>query len=128
MILPWTIAAHAEYLKQGMAFFCPVVDRRRSETLRSGVSREARQVISERDATDFAIPDFVESQQNLPVLGICLHTKYQRSPRRFACAGYSSLVKQAQKHDEDDTVPARHMVRIDETVLSGASRADLKWK
>jgi putative glutamine amidotransferase len=76
----------------------------------------------ERDATDFAILDFVESQQpNMPVLGICFGIQSLNVHRGGSLVqDIPAVLDQPVTHDEeDDRPPARHMVRIVEDSLIG---------
>src|SRR4030095_8676034 len=76
----------------------------------------------ERDATDFAILDFVESQQpNMPVLGICFCIQSLNVHRGGSLVqDIPAVLDQPVTHDEeDDRPPARHMVRIVEDSLIG---------
>jgi putative glutamine amidotransferase len=84
----------------------------------------------ERDTTDFAILDFVESQPNVPVLGICFGIQSLNVHRGGSLVqDIPALVDKAQTHDEDDGRPAaRHMVRIDENsfIRSLAGRSEME--
>jgi len=73
----------------------------------------------ERDATDFAILDLLESQPTMPVLGICFGIQSLNVHRGGTLVqDIPALVEKAVKHDEDDPNPAaRHMVRIAEGSL-----------
>ena len=75
----------------------------------------------ERESTDFAILDLVESQQNLPVLGICFGIQSLNVYRGGSLVqDIPALVERAVKHDENDDSPAaRHTVRIAEDSLIG---------
>jgi putative glutamine amidotransferase len=84
----------------------------------------------ERDATDFAILDLVESQPNIPVLGICFGIQSLNVYRGGSLVqDIPALVDKAAVHDEDDDKPpARHMIRIAEGSLIArlASRAEME--
>src|SRR5262249_39371841 len=84
----------------------------------------------ERDATDFAILDLVETQQNMPVLGICFGIQSLNVYRGGSLIqDIPVLVGNAVPHDEDDNKPpARHIVRVAEDSLIGqlASRRALE--
>jgi putative glutamine amidotransferase len=84
----------------------------------------------ERDATDFAILDLVESQQNMPVLGICFGIQSLNVYRGGSLIqDIPALVDRAVPHDEDDSKPpVRHTVGIAEDSLIGqlASRRELE--
>ena len=73
---------------------------------------------AERDATDFAILDFVQGS-NRPVLGICFGTQSINVHRGGSLVqDIPSLVAKHVSHDEDDEKPpARHMVRIAENSM-----------
>jgi putative glutamine amidotransferase len=75
----------------------------------------------ERDATDFAILDLLESQQSIPVLGICFGIQSLNVHRGGSLVqDIPALVAQAVKHDEDDGKPAaRHIVRLSQDSLIG---------
>ncbi len=75
----------------------------------------------ERDATDFAILDLAEQQQNMPVLGICFGVQSLNVHRGGALVqDIPALVADPVKHDEDDGLPAaRHLVRIEEDSIVG---------
>jgi putative glutamine amidotransferase len=75
----------------------------------------------ERDATDFAILDLLESQQDMPVLAICFGIQSLNVHRGGSLVqDIPALVEKAVTHDEDDgKPPARHMVRIAESSLIG---------
>jgi putative glutamine amidotransferase len=85
----------------------------------------------ERDATDFAILDFVESQPTMPVLGICFGIQSLNVHRGGTLVqDIPALVEKPVKHDEDSPHPAaRHMVRIAEGSLverlAGASQMEV---
>src|SRR5215471_4474209 len=68
----------------------------------------------ERDATDFAILDYVEQQKNIPVLGICFGIQSLNVHRGGSLVqDIPSVVQQPLVHDEDDGKPAaRHIVRV----------------
>ena len=84
----------------------------------------------ERDATDFAILDLVDSEPNMPVLGICFGIQSLNVHRGGSLVqDIPALVESAVTHDEDNDKPAaRHMVRIAEDSLIGrlAGRAQLE--
>jgi putative glutamine amidotransferase len=73
----------------------------------------------ERDATDFAILDLVESQQDMPVLGICFGIQSLNVHRGGTLVqDIPAAVKKSVLHDEDDGKPAaHHAVRIAEDSL-----------
>jgi putative glutamine amidotransferase len=76
----------------------------------------------ERDATDFAILDLLESElQNMPMLGICFGVQSLNVHRGGSLIqDISSVVQNAAAHDaEDDQPPARHAVRIDRDSVIG---------
>ena len=75
----------------------------------------------ERDATDFAILDFVEQQKNIPVLGICFGVQSLNVHRGGSLVqDIPSVVQQPLIHDEDDPKPpARHIVRVSEDSIVG---------
>jgi putative glutamine amidotransferase len=75
----------------------------------------------ERDATDFTILDLVESQPEMPVLGICFGVQSLNVHRGGSLVqDIPALVKSPVMHDEDDSKPAaRHLVRIAEDSLIG---------
>jgi putative glutamine amidotransferase len=83
----------------------------------------------ERDATDFAILDFVESRPAIPVLGICFGVQSLNVHRGGSLVqDIPAQVDKAGIHDEDDPKPAaRHVVRIAEHSLIGsiAGRSDM---
>jgi putative glutamine amidotransferase len=83
----------------------------------------------ERDATDFAILDFVESRPAIPVLGICFGVQSLNVHRGGSLVqDIPAQVDKAVIHDEDDPKPAaRHVVRIAEHSLIGsiAGRSDM---
>jgi putative glutamine amidotransferase len=68
----------------------------------------------ERDATDFAILDLVESQKDIPVLGICFGIQSLNVHRGGSLVqDIPSLVANPATHDnEDDQPPVRHLVRV----------------
>ena len=72
----------------------------------------------ERDATDFAILDWVE-ERDMPLLGICFGVQSLNVYRGGSLLqDIPSQVSNAVIHDEDDNKPAaRHMVRIEEHSL-----------
>jgi putative glutamine amidotransferase len=74
----------------------------------------------EREATDFAILDFVE-QRDLPVLGICFGVQSINVHRGGSLVqDIPAVVANPLVHDEDDAKPAaRHMVRLMEDSLIG---------
>src|SRR5437867_6191041 len=84
----------------------------------------------ERDATDFAILDLVDSEPNMPVLGICFGIQSLNVHRGGSLVqDIPALVESAVTHDEDNDKPAaRHMVRIAEDSLIGrlVGRAQLE--
>jgi putative glutamine amidotransferase len=84
---------------------------------------------SERDATDFAILDFVE-QRDLPVLGICFGVQSINVYRGGSLVqDIPAIVANSVKHDEQDgKPPARHMVRLTEDSLIGrlAGRSEME--
>jgi putative glutamine amidotransferase len=75
----------------------------------------------DRDATDFAILDLVESQRNVPVLGICFGIQSLNVHRRGSLVqDIPAVVENPVLHDADDNKPAaRHTVRIVEDSLIG---------
>ena len=75
----------------------------------------------ERDATDFAILDYVEQQKNIPVLGICFGIQSLNVHRGGSLVqDIPSVVQQPLVHDEDDPKPpARHVVRVSEDSIVG---------
>jgi putative glutamine amidotransferase len=75
----------------------------------------------ERDTTDFAILDLVETLPGVPVLGICFGIQSLNVHRGGSLVqDIPALVGHAVKHDEDDGKPvARHMVRISQDSLIG---------
>jgi putative glutamine amidotransferase len=76
----------------------------------------------ERDATDFAILDFIENQrQDMPVLGICFGVQSLNVHRGGSLVqDIPALVQGAAAHDAEDQEPvARHMVRISEGSIIG---------
>jgi len=83
----------------------------------------------ERDATDFAILDYVEQQKNIPVLGICFGIQSLNVHRGGSLVqDIPSVVQQPLVHDEDDPKPpARHVVRVSEDSIVGriAGRAEM---
>jgi len=84
----------------------------------------------ERDATDFVLLDFVESQQNMPVLGICFGIQSLNVHRGGSLIqDIPALLVGAGPHDEQDNKPpVRHMVRLAEDSLIGrlAARPDME--
>ena len=84
----------------------------------------------ERDATDFAILDLVESLQNMPVLGICFGIQSLNVYRGGSLIqDISALVDRAVPHDEDESKPpVRHTVRIaeDSLIAQLTSRRELE--
>ena len=72
----------------------------------------------ERDATDFAILDLVETA-NLPVLGICFGVQSINVHRGGSLVqDIPSLIGDHQTHDEEDgKPPARHVVQIPQDSL-----------
>ena len=72
----------------------------------------------ERDATDFAILDFVQ-QNNLPLLGICFGIQSLNVHRGGSLVqDIAAVVDKPLIHDEDDgKPPARHLVRFAEESL-----------
>jgi putative glutamine amidotransferase len=83
----------------------------------------------ERDATDFAILDFVETYTNMPVLGICFGVQSLNVHRGGSLVqDIPSSVKDPVIHDEDDDKPpARHAVRLATDSIIGqlAGRSDM---
>jgi putative glutamine amidotransferase len=83
----------------------------------------------ERDATDFAILDYVEQQKNVPVLGICFGIQSLNVHRGGSLVqDIPSVVQQPLIHDEDDPrPPARHVVRVSDDSIVGriAGRAEM---
>jgi putative glutamine amidotransferase len=75
----------------------------------------------ERDATDFAILDLVESKHDMPVLGICFGIQSLNVYRGGSLIqDIPALVDTAVPHDEDGNKPsARHVVRLAEDSLIG---------
>lgn len=75
----------------------------------------------ERDATDFAILDLVESQRDVPVLGICFGIQSLNVHRRGSLVqDIPAVVENPVLHDADDNKPAaRHSVRVVEDSLIG---------
>jgi len=74
----------------------------------------------ERDATDFAILDLAERQQDMPVLGICFGVQSLNVHRGGSLVqDIPALVGNALTHDQnrDDGPAARHVVRIAEDSL-----------
>jgi putative glutamine amidotransferase len=73
----------------------------------------------ERDATDFAILDLVESQPDMPVLGICFGIQSLNVHRGGTLVqDIPAVVNESVLHDEDDGKPAaHHPVRIVEGSL-----------
>lgn len=76
----------------------------------------------ERDATDFAILDIIESEKDMPVLGICYGIQSLNVHRGGSLVqDIPAMVNRAVAHDADDgKPPARHMVRILENSLIGS--------
>jgi len=83
----------------------------------------------DRDATDFAILDFAEQQEGMPVLGICFGVQSLNVHRGGSLVqDIPAVVQQAVTHDEDDEKPpARHPVKIavDSIVGRLAGRSEL---
>ena len=83
-----------------------------------------------RDSTDFAILDFVESQKNMPVLGICFGIQSLNVHRGGTLVqDIPALVERPVTHDEDDSKPAaRHIVQIaEDSVIGGlAGRSEME--
>ena len=83
----------------------------------------------ERDATDFAILEWVE-QRDMPLLGICFGVQSLNVYRGGSLLqDIPSQVFNAVIHDEDDSKPAaRHVVRFDENSFIGrlASRSEME--
>src|SRR6516164_4251663 len=83
----------------------------------------------ERDATDFAILDFIEQQEDIPVLGICFGIQSLNVHRGGSLMqDIPAVVQQPLIHDEnDDKPPARHVVRVSEDSIVGriAGRAEM---
>jgi putative glutamine amidotransferase len=76
----------------------------------------------ERDATDFAILDLVESEFSaMPVLGICFGVQSLNVHRGGSLfQDIPSVVPDAAAHDaDDDQPPARHLVHIDRDSVIG---------
>ena len=76
----------------------------------------------ERDATDFAILNLVETElRDLPVLGICFGIQSLNVHRGGSLVqDIPALVAGAAAHDSDDDQPAaRHTVRVSEDSLIG---------
>ncbi|HLH30877.1 MAG TPA: gamma-glutamyl-gamma-aminobutyrate hydrolase family protein [Terriglobia bacterium] len=75
----------------------------------------------ERDATDFAILDYVDERKEIPVLGICFGIQSLNVHRGGSLVqDIPSLIEKAVTHDEDDDKPpARHMVRVSEDSIIG---------
>jgi putative glutamine amidotransferase len=84
----------------------------------------------ERDATDFAILDFIEQQEDIPVLGICFGIQSLNVHRGGSLMqDIPAVVQQPLIHDEnDDKPPARHVVRVSEDSIVGkiAGRAEME--
>src|SRR5215467_10757863 len=70
----------------------------------------------DRDATDFAILDLAEQQNDMPVLGICFGIQSLNVHRGGSLVqDIPAIVRQPLIHDEDDDKPpARHPVNIAE--------------
>jgi putative glutamine amidotransferase len=86
---------------------------------------------AERDATDFAILDLVESQRpELPVLGICFGVQSLNVHRGGSLVqDIPALVRAPIIHDKDDgKPPARHIVQIEADSLIGrlAGRSEME--
>ena len=75
----------------------------------------------DRDAADFAILDFAEEQEDMPLLGICFGIQSLNVHRGGSLVqDIPSLVNDSVKHDEDEGKPAaRHMVEIGEDSMVG---------
>jgi putative glutamine amidotransferase len=75
----------------------------------------------ERDATDFAILDFVEQEKNIPVLGICFGVQSLNVHRGGSLVqDIPAIVQKPLAHDEDDDKPpARHSVQVAEDSIVG---------
>ena len=73
----------------------------------------------ERDATDFAILEMVDSYPKMPVLGICFGIQSLNVYRGGSLVqDIPALVQTPVSHDEvDEKPPARHIVRIEEGSL-----------
>jgi putative glutamine amidotransferase len=84
----------------------------------------------ERDATDFAILELVESYPKMPVLGICFGIQSLNVYRGGSLVqDIPALVQAPVIHDEEDEKPpARHMVRIaEDSLIHGlAGRSNLE--
>jgi putative glutamine amidotransferase len=76
----------------------------------------------ERDATDFAILDFVEQRKQIPVLGICFGVQSLNVYRGGSLVqDIPALVSGSVSHDEDDpNPPARHVIKLVEDSLVGS--------
>jgi putative glutamine amidotransferase len=121
----------AEYVRRVHGILLPGsptdIDPKRYGALAHG---KLGKLYPERDATDFAILDLVESQQNMPVLGICFGIQSLNVYRGGSLIqDIPALVDRAVPHDEDDSKPpVRHVVRVAEDSLIGqlASRLELE--
>ena len=82
----------------------------------------------ERDATDFAILDLVESRKDIPVLGICFGIQSLNVHRGGSLMqDIPSLVENPSAHDnDDDQPPVRHLVRLTADSLVGRLAGQLE--
>ena len=80
----------------------------------AGSHEKLGKLYPERDATDFAILDLVESQKDVPVLGICFGIQSLNVYRGGSLVqDIPSLVEKPAVHDnDDDEPPVRHTVRV----------------
>ena len=97
----------------------------------AGAHEKLGKLYPERDATDFAILDFIESERkNLPVLGICFGIQSLNVHRGGSLVqDIPALVQDSAAHDADDDKPAaRHMVRIskDSVIERLAGRSEME--
>src|SRR5438093_509329 len=68
----------------------------------------------ERDATDFAILDLVDSEPNMPVLGICFGIQSLNVHRGGSLVqDIPALVESAVTHDEENDKPAAGRLGVD---------------